>query len=859
MSFTVVLESDHHFPEQSYEVVVWHNICSDAWTGLELKSSPDSQLTVISDNTSSRCFRKAFVGEIPLPTERNHAEFTIKYKPRADCAWQWANETFKAKNGEIIIEPMKPLSNDNTYSLQNYLHSINNNIDVKPGRSDAAGALLWNISCQIEPAVNGESKTSRILLGTPKDYVRTFSLVRASASWLAPRQGTTSYNLNEDALVSSFVYRDGIVMVLVSVSGIDDVLTVFQSGKEGELIISSRNDNNRAAKSDAVAAIASSFEIAMAAAIYEARKKSQNYSVALQHIYPADNDQEPAHTGVANGPTLKWQPEWYDGLSYSTWNALGQDLTEQNILNALQSLKKNGIQISSLIIDDGWQSLDNEGQSQFERGITRFEASQVGFPHGLQQTIAKIRKENERIKHVSVWHALLGYWGGISPAGEIASKYNTIEVERTGQLSSSKIKIVDPDDLPSFYDDFYTFLSSAGIDSVKTDVQSALDSLEGATIRQRCITTYQDSLSMSLSRHFQARSISCMSQTPQIIFHSLLPTNKPRLILRNSDDFFPDIESSHTWHTFCNAHNSLLTRYLNIIPDWDMFQTSHSYASFHAAARCVSGGVIYITDEPGKHNLAIINQMTALTTRGDTVILRPSVAGYSRDVYNSYNDGHLLRIGSFTGWARTGSGFLGVFNIESGDTSALIPLSDFPGVLSSNDNEYIIHSHKSGNVTKPMHQDDTHAMVLVTLKPRDYDILTVYPVYAFDVPKKSKPCAAGTKSRRKVSVLGLLDKMTGAAAIIGSDISMDSGNDLRFNVTLKALGTLGLWISDLAERSITDNFMVLIHGLPVPVETVQRGIDREGCILSIDVLTAWKKMGLDSGRSNEVVVQVLMM
>ncbi|KMQ43352.1 Glycosyl hydrolases 36 [Trichophyton rubrum] len=689
LSFTVVLESDHHFPEQSYEVVVWHNICSDAWTGLELKSSPDSQLTVISDNTSSRCFRKAFVGEIPLPTERNHAEFTIKYKPRADCAWQWANETFKAKNGEIIIEPMKPLSNDNTYSLQNYLHSINNNIDVKPGRSDAAGALLWNISCQIEPAVNGESKTSRILLGTPKDYVRTFSLVRASASWLAPRQGTTSYNLNEDALVSSFVYRDGIVMVLVSVSGIDDVLTVFQSGKEGELIISSRNDNNRAAKSDAVAAIASSFEIAMAAAIYEARKKSQNYSVALQHIYPADNDQEPAHTGVANGPTLKWQPEWYDGLSYCTWNALGQDLTEQNILNALQSLKKNGIQISSLIIDDGWQSLDNEGQSQFERGITRFEASQVGFPHGLQQTIAKIRKENERIKHVSVWHALLGYWGGISPAGEIASKYNTIEVERTGQLSSSKIKIVDPDDLPSFYDDFYTFLSSA---------------------------------------------------------------------------------------------------------DWDMFQTSHSYASFHAAARCVSGGVIYITDEPGKHNLAIINQMTALTTRGDTVILRPSVAG-----------------------------------------------------------------HKSGNVTKPMHQDDTHAMVLVTLKPRDYDILTVYPVYAFDVPKKSKPCAAGTKSRRKVSVLGLLDKMTGAAAIIGSDISMDSGNDLRFNVTLKALGTLGLWISDLAERSITDNFMVLIHGLPVPVETVQRGIDREGCILSIDVLTAWKKMGLDSGRSNEVVVQVLMM
>ena len=30
-----------------------------------------------------------------------------------------------------------------------------------------------------------------------------------------------------------------------------------------------------------------------------------------------------------------------------------------------------------------------------------------------------------------------------------------------------------------------------------------------------------------------------MSQIPQILFHSQLPTNKPRLMVRNSDDFFP--------------------------------------------------------------------------------------------------------------------------------------------------------------------------------------------------------------------------------------------------------------------------------------------------------------------------------
>src|SRR5271163_4632165 len=89
------------------------------------------------------------------------------------------------------------------------------------------------------------------------------------------------------------------------------------------------------------------------------------------------------------------------------------------------------------------------------------------------------------------------------------------------------------------------------------------------------------------------------------IFHSFLHTTTPRIMLRNSDDFFPDIPSSHPWHVFCNAHNALLVQHLNVLPDWDMFQTSHPYSGFHAAARCISGGPIYITDSPGQHNVSL--------------------------------------------------------------------------------------------------------------------------------------------------------------------------------------------------------------------------------------------------------------
>ncbi|MCQ6463597.1 hypothetical protein NPN16_24840, partial [Vibrio parahaemolyticus] len=76
----------------------------------------------------------------------------------------------------------------------------------------------------------------------------------------------------------------------------------------------------------------------------------------------------------------------------------------------------------------------------------------------------------------------------------------------------------------------------------------------------------------------------CMSQFPQALFHALLPQIRPPVTARNSDDYFPDAPSSHRWHVWVNAHNAVLTQYLNVVPDWDMFQTVHEFADYHAAA-----------------------------------------------------------------------------------------------------------------------------------------------------------------------------------------------------------------------------------------------------------------------------------
>lgn len=50
---------------------------------------------------------------------------------------------------------------------------------------------------------------------------------------------------------------------------------------------------------------------------------------------------------------------------------------------------------------------DEHGESQFQRGWSRFEANKEGFPHGLKHTITNIRDQHPDLQHIAVWHAIV--------------------------------------------------------------------------------------------------------------------------------------------------------------------------------------------------------------------------------------------------------------------------------------------------------------------------------------------------------------------------------------------------------------------------------------------------------------------
>lgn len=835
-----------------------HN--KEPWKALNLKQTGAAP-SLLSEPPLKGVHQYVFEGILPCPfidPEKTYKgrkiPFTIRYRDDEKSPWQWVRDQFGIKDGELIWQaPVDP----------NFLGG--SPVDLEPGWqtrklvSEVPEARLYSIdSSQPIPNGNGQNtKTETKILGKVTLSLRFFALVRIWSPWLAPRHGEGTFNITEDAILLSFLRSDGLHVVLLAVNGVDDILTLFKSNEAGEIVVAARNDTGKDGKFRLIAATAWDFEVANAAAIYELRKvvrQSAMYQEAASKL-PTHIRSESTESGyqlITNpeskepAPTPEWLATWYDSLSYCTWNSLGQDLNLEKIMKGLQSLKENDIHIATLIIDDNWQDLDGKqgGSSQFARGWKSFEANPEGFPEGLKAATEKIRKAHPAINDIAVWHALLGYWGGIAPDGELAKNYKTIEVTK----GDEKMLAIHPDDIYRFYDDAYTFLSSAGVTAVKTDAQFMLDLLTKTDQRRMMISPYQSAWTQAHLRHLSGKAISCMSQIPQILCHSFLPTNAPRIMLRNSDDFFPDIPSSHPWHVFCNAHNSLFVQHLNVLPDWDMFQTSHPYSGFHAASRCVSGGPIYITDTPGEHDVGLIQQMCAKNPRGQTVILRPSTVGKSVGIYDNYNEGHVLRIGVYDGKSDVGTGMLGVFNISDHEISYLLPITDIPGVkkgLNEGEEKWVIRSHTTRRITKPIRPTlpiTANMIVQQTLEVRGYDVWSALPVHDFIVHDK----------KVEVAIPGLLGKMTGACAIIESRLSIE-GERLKIEVQLKALGVFGIWISGIEARKV-DQFMVMIRNMAVPPERVT--IDAENSLLEVDVEGAWEDLKLDAGWSNEVTVDV---
>ncbi|EFY87717.1 alpha-galactosidase [Metarhizium acridum CQMa 102] len=339
------------------------------------------------------------------------ADFTLKFRRASDKLWKRVREEEGLNDGIIILSTSHALPSDDSRPC---IPDLDTEWNVSSHISQSPGTQLWSLSCSLPASVGKNSTFRDITIGPPwGSFMRWFALVRHRAAWLGPRQGGSRFFPDQDAILGCFLSHNGNTMAILAVSGVGNVTTTIRDNGHGVVAVHARNDSAPSETTVVLISEGIDFDHAVASVMYHARTMvSETDAVSQNRTNSRPKWDAKAITG--------WEQEWQD---------------ECVLPRAVEELARNKIQITNLIIDDNWQSLDRTGSDQSQCGWSEFEADRKAFPSGLRSVVAQIRNLHPALQNITVWHALLGYWGGISPDGLIAKTYNIIKVAQEGENS----------------------------------------------------------------------------------------------------------------------------------------------------------------------------------------------------------------------------------------------------------------------------------------------------------------------------------------------------------------------------------------------------------------------------------------
>ncbi|CAO3612795.1 unnamed protein product [Cunninghamella echinulata] len=440
----------------------------------------------------------------------------------------------------------------------------------------------------------------------------------------------------------------------------------------------------------------------------------------------------------------------HDYLGLCTWSSLGINYDLNQINQVLSSLEKEGIPIRYLLLDDGWQSEKNGYLLDFDTNKETF------VNGGLKKTIQHLKSSHPSLLNVGVWHTLWGYWNGVDSSA-YSHSYQGIKTYKT-EKGTTPVNLVN--NISKFYDDYYRFLKKSGVGMVKIDNQGAFHDLKGITLqdKHKKWSDYLDAVHHALKKHAIHLSIHCMAVSPHLLDQQIKKNKCYNTILRNSDDYFPDEMESHTWHIYTNILNSLWTSQIYNTLDFDMFQSNHPFALYHATSRAISGGPIYITDKPGNHDATLLKKLVAKNKHGDDQLLRckqPCFPLFDTIFNGNPAMSHHPKI--IAAWNKHGRyRIIGYWNMSSNKhaiSTVMIP-KYYIGYIT-------LGLEKGSWLWNSSNNIDDHDHLPLIIENHGCSLVTLSPVYSL---KEHHQHMIGG-----ITCLGLLDKLNGNEAIISTE------------------------------------------------------------------------------------------
>lgn len=367
-----------------------------------------------------------------------------------------------------------------------------------------------------------------------------------------------------------------------------------------------------------------------------------------------------------NRRVKKTYPEQLEYIGWCTWNSsdMGKTLDEEHLLNGTATFTDNKFPLGWLLIDDGW--FDQDGKR-----LNAFTPNPDKFPNGFKSLTSRL-KSQYGLKYVGIWHAYDGYWNGINPGSKLGERYkselfNWTQNESVDVPSKSvSYSFIKPesDSLKAFYDQWHQYFLKEGFDFVKVDNQLVSERMSVDTYPIDLIAVkMHEALYASVFKNFNGAIINCMDMTNDAFYNF-----GRSAIGRTVEDYFPERDGGVGYklekggpaaHVLMALYNSLYFSQL-VYTDFDMFESNNTYGAYHAAARAISGGPVYVTDIPGKQKFDVLWPLIDASGR---IIRADQPAMLTEDCLFQLQDHQPIKAFSFAGNA----GLMAVFNAADAD------------------------------------------------------------------------------------------------------------------------------------------------------------------------------------------------
>lgn len=553
----------------------------------------------------------------------------------------------RLKGANLIIE-----DNEQPFAFKSSIQNTSSSAEINFGSNGRISIEVQNEILLLSATYENTQNTDGCkYIGISFDEISNFKIGNAFykygsvKAWTHPTKITKADDL-QDADIQFFLwqYQDGTYGAMMPLMGKGHVSTLGKiNGKPGVKsysLVTSTNPQNI----PMVAIAFGSNPYKMIESLYEEGMKYMGKEAGLRKNKP--------------------YPEFFTKLMWCTWNSFGHGLDEQKVFAAMEDFKSKGVTFPLVLLDDGWSKVSAYGKGMLQS----FKPDTTKFPKGLKPVVEKLKLEYG-VKEVGVWHAYSGYWAGIDPKSDLGKSFGSDLMAYRDKVAWSGLPIdtfyfINPFSKSGyeFYNQWHSYLKNEGISFLKVDNQLVMDRMaKGNYPFADFAEKMQYNLQTSVKNNFDGRVINCMDMTTDAVYNY-----GSSALGRASEDFFPENESykitagNAAVHVLCNAYNSLWWGQM-VWPDFDMFQTHHPQAEYHAVARAVSGGPIYFADSIGKTDPTILKK---LSLEDGTILRADKPAMPTKDCLFNIQDAKPLKIFS----TANETGLLAVFNAADADT-----------------------------------------------------------------------------------------------------------------------------------------------------------------------------------------------